>query len=259
MATPKATGGPARLLLPTALLIAAACGGSGGGEPAAVRVAVAANFAATHELLAEAFRAETGHPVQTSAGSTGKLYAQVRGGAPYDVFLSADARAPRLLEEEGLAIAGTRFAYAVGRLVLYAGDGRELSGGAAVLREGAFERLALANPELAPYGAAARQVLERLGLWDALADRVVRGESVAQALHFVESGGVELGLVALAQVRGLAGSRWEVLAELHDPIRQEAVLLEPGRERPAARAYLEFLRGPAARERIAAAGYGLED
>jgi molybdate transport system substrate-binding protein len=225
-------------------------------------VAVAANFAGTAEALAAELAGQSGHRVTFTSASTGQLYAQIRAGAPFAALLAADAHTPERLEAEGLGVPGTRFVYAVGRLALWSADAERVGpDGAAALRDASLRHLAIANPELAPYGVAAREVLQELALWDALAPRIVMGQNVGQAQSLVASGAAELGFVALAQVRGLApgarGSRWEVPASLHAPIEQEALLLAPGRDDAAARAFLELLRSPAARERIARAGYAV--
>jgi molybdate transport system substrate-binding protein len=236
-------------LAATALAAAPARGGE-------VHVAVATSFVRTARELADAFRARTGHQVVLSEGSTGKLYAQIANGAPFEVFLSADAERPRRLVEEGHGVAGTRFPYALGQLVLWSRDPERVPDASAL--RGDFRHLAIANPELAPYGAAARETLQELGLWEALQDRIVRGEDVGQAYQFVASGNAELGFVALSQLAaGAAGSRWQVPAGHHAPLEQHAVLLAPGRDDDAARAFLAFLQGAPARERIQAAGYGL--
>lgn len=221
-----------------------------------VHVAVASNFAAVHDDLVRLFEASSDYRVVASYGSTGKLYAQIREGAPFDVFLAADAERPRLLEDERRAAAGTRLVYATGRLALYA-PGRDVATrGLDALRRDAFEHIALADPGLAPYGAAAREVLIGAGLWQALLPRMVRGENIAQALHFVESGGAELGFVALAQVQARPSAQvWIVPESLHAPIAQEAVLLATATGHAGARAYLQFLASDAARARIAQAGY----
>jgi molybdate transport system substrate-binding protein len=221
-----------------------------------VHVAVATNFAATARTLADAFAHETGHRAVTSDGSTGKLYAQIVSGAPFEVFLSADVERPRRLEEDGRAVAGSRFTYALGRLVLWSPDPARVDGPDALARDD-FRHLAIANPELAPYGAAARQVLETLGQWERLQPRLVRGEDVGQTFHFVASASAELGFVALSQVMGRDGSRWLVPPDGHAPLEQQAVLLARGEGDETARAVLDFLRGDAAREVIEKAGYGL--
>lgn len=223
-------------------------------------VAVAANFAEVAERLEERFEAETGHTITLVVGSTGKLYAQIAHGAPFDVFLSADQERPERLEGDGLAVAGSRFTYASGRLTLWSRDrGRVGADGAATLRQGGFRRLAIANPALAPYGVAARQTLEALGLWAALEEKVVMGETVGQAHAFVASGNAELGFVALSHVvgpgKGREGSRWDVPARLHEPLRQDAVLLARAAGNPAARGFLAFLRRPPVRALVESYGY----
>jgi molybdate transport system substrate-binding protein len=222
-----------------------------------VHVAVATNFATTCRKIAEAFTAATQHDVVISDGSSGKLAAQIANGAPFEVFLSADVERPAKLEAEKHAVLGTRFVYAVGKLALWSARAGFVKG-EATLRADAFAHLAIANPELAPYGAAAREVLQRLELWDRLQPKLVRGEDIGQTFHFVSTGNAELGFVALAQLAGNdAGSRWQVPADLHAPIEQQAVLLPPGRDDPAARAFLAFLQSDAARALIEAAGYGV--
>lgn len=220
-----------------------------------VRVAVASNFTATANVLSEAFREKTGHRVVLSPGSTGKLYAQIVHGAPYDVLLAADVERPRRLEESGLTVPGSRFTYAVGRLVLWSPDPGRVKGGARALSDPGAVRLAIANPEVAPYGIAARQTLEALGLWASYRDRAARGENVAQAFQFVASGAADLGLVADSTSSAADGSRWEVPRDLYGPIEQQAVLLQRARDRIAASSFLTFLRTEAAAEIIAAAGY----
>lgn len=222
-------------------------------------IAVAANFAGPAERLAQRFAEQTDHQIRISTGSTGTLAAQIRNGAPFMLLLSADAARPVQLEADGLTVAGTRFTYAVGRLVLWGPDsGRSLADPAVALTDPSLAHLAIANPALAPYGEAAMQVLKALGLWDRLQPKLVRGEDISQTLQFVASGNAELGFVALSQVLERGGSRWEVPSDLHAPIRQQAVLLLPGKENAAATGFLEFLRSAAAGEIIAAAGYGLE-
>lgn len=226
-------------------------------------VAVAANFADTAGQLAQLFSATSGHRVTFAAGATGKLYAQIVHGAPFDALLAADAERPRILEDEGRAVAGTRFTYALGRLALWSPDPARIGAdGAAVLRAGYFRALAVANPVLAPYGAAARETLERLGLYESVRPKLVMGENAGQAFALVATGNAELGFVALASVLSPAntavGSRWEVPAELHAPIRQDAVLLRHGETNGAARAFLSFLGSARAREIIRAAGYDIE-
>lgn len=227
-------------------------------------VAVAANFLNPLKEIGERFEQDTGHRLVLVPGSSGKHYAQIKNGAPFDAFLSADTDRPRLLEEEGLAVKGTRFTYAIGRLVLWSKDPTMVTGaGAEVLRTNAFKHLAIANPKTAPYGQAAVQVLTRLGLWESLQPRVVQGENIGQAFQFVISGNAELGFVALSQVldprNSRAGSRWDVPSAFHDPLKQDAVLLTNGEGHPAPRAFLEFLRSPRARAVIERYGYWLEE
>lgn len=223
-----------------------------------VAVAVASNFRPALQALEPAFSAQTGHTLSPSYGSTGKLYAQILHGAPFALFLAADAERPMRLEQSGAAVAGTRFTYAVGKLVLWRREPGSADIGVDFLQSGAFRHLAIANPDTAPYGRAAKQALEQLGLWEALSPRIVRGENIGQAFAFVRSGNAELGFVAQSQLAldplEPPGSSWLVSEELYDPIQQQAVLL---RDEPAARAFLEFLQGEAARSIIQSQGYGL--
>jgi molybdate transport system substrate-binding protein len=223
-----------------------------------VHVAVAQSLAEPARRIGEAFSAASGDGLVVSAGSTGKLYAQIANGAPFDVFLSADAERPALLERKGLAVQGSRFTYALGRLALWSADPERVDAAGAVLEARDWRHLAIANPALAPYGAAAREVLTRRGLWERVEKRIVQGEDVAQAYHFVATGNAELGFVALAQLAGKSsGSRWLVPEDLHAPLEQQAVLLERARDNAAAEAFLEFLRHDTARAVIEAAGYRL--
>lgn len=243
------------------LLLVLSLAGPAAAEEAVV--AVAANFSEVAERLAKDFERESGHTLTFVAGSTGKLYAQIANGAPFDAFLSADQESPERLEKEGLAVAGSRFTYAIGRLTLWSSEpGRVGSDGAATLREGTFRRLAIANPALAPYGAAAQQTLERLGLWERFKDRIVMGQTIGQAHTLVVSGNAELGFVALSSVLSprneTRGSRWDVPTDLHDPIRQDAVLLARAAGNPAARGFLGFLRSAPAKAVMKTYGYGVE-
>ena len=229
---------------------------SASAQGADVLVAVAANFARPAERIVEGFTETHGADVALVAGSTGKLYAQIRNGAPFDVFLAADRRRPALLEDEGLALAGSRFTYAVGRLALWSGrDGMELN--ADTLRRGDYRKLAMANPELAPYGQAAREVLARLGALAQARDRVVTAESVGQAFALVATGNADVGLVSATQAqRAVGGSVWLVPGTLHEPVRQDAVLLARARDNAIAAAFVAFLRTDA-RVVIAGLGYGV--
>ncbi len=243
-----------------ALCAAAAIGGAHAGE---VKVAVAANFIGPAQRLAEGFRATTGHHALLSSGSTGKFYAQIRNGAAFDVLLAADSQTPERLESEAAAVAGSRFTYAVGRLALWSASPDFVDARGEVLRSGRFSHLSICNPQLAPYGAAAVQTLRALGLYERVAPTLVQGEDVAQAYQFVASGNAELGFVALSQIqkdgRIQTGSAWIVSPQLYTPLRQDAVLLNPGRDNPAARDWVEYLRSDAGRAVIGAYGYGLPD
>lgn len=226
-------------------------------------IAVAANFAETAETLAAAFEAETGHDVTLATGSTGKLYAQITKGAPFDVLLAADRERPRRLEDEGHAVAGTRRTYATGRLVLWSPDRARIGAdGEKTLARGDFDHLAMANPDLAPYGLAAQQALDHMGLRSVLSDKIVMGQNIGQTFSMVATGNAALGLVAgsyVASTRNTApGSSWSVPKTYHDPIRQDAVLLAHGAENAAARAFLDYLHGDAASAVIARSGYGVE-
>lgn len=224
-----------------------------------VRVAVAANFAAPLKALAIAFEKDSGHKVLPSAGASGKLYAQIKSGAPFDVFLSADEETPAKLEKEGHAVAGSRFTYAIGKLVLWSAQANLVDAQGEVLKNGNFSHLALAAPKLAPYGAAALQTLTALGLLSALTPRFVLGESIGQTYSFVATGNAPLGFVALSQVYELGqiskGSGWIVPAHLYRPLRQDAVLLPPGRDKPAAQALLAFLKTPQSKSVLRSFGY----
>lgn len=223
---------------------------------AQTRVAVAANFTEPAREIARRFKARTGHEAALSFGSSGQIFTQIANGAPFEVFLSADAERPRKAEADGLAVAGTRFTYAAGRLVLWSRTPGLVDGRGAVLRSGKFEKLAIADPKAAPYGRAAVETLRRLGLYDALSPRLVTGTSITQAYQFTDTGAAEVGFVALSQVIGhRQGSRWIVPAASHTPIEQQAVLLKTGAANPAARAFLTFLKGAEAKAIIRRYGY----
>ena len=235
-----------------------------------VQVAVAANFTAPMQEIAQAFEQDTGNRVVAAFGSTGQLYAQISHGAPFEVFLAADATTPARIEQDGLAVTGTRFTYATGALALWSADAGLISDGAQLLRSGNFEQLlrsgsfqhlAIANPKTAPYGLAAKQVMQRLGLSAALAHTLVEGQSIGQTYQFVASGNAELGFVALSQVYRngeiTTGSAWQLPAELYEPIHQDAVLLDKGADNPAAAALLSYLKGERAAAIIRSYGYGL--
>ncbi len=249
----------AALCGPCVALIAvlAACLPSRAGE---TLIAVAANFAEVTEKLEAAFETATEHTVTFTTGSTGKLYAQIKQGAPFDILMAADQARPERLEAEGDAVRGSRFTYAVGQLVLWSRDTERISGdGIAFLEAGDFARLAIANPNLAPYGLAAKQALEHFGLWDALRPKLVMGQNIGQTFSMVATGNAQLGLVAKSYAvsarNQTPGSGWDVPAEAHEPIRQDAVILKRAADNPAARAFADFLRSDAAREVITRFGY----
>jgi len=226
-----------------------------------VQVAVAANFAAPFTKIGEQFTAATGHVLKVSSGATGKFYSQIVNGAPFEVLLSADDETPRKLLAGGHGIAGTAFTYALGRLALWSAQPGLVDAQGAVLGSDKVKHVAIANPKVAPYGAAAMEVIRARGLADALAPKLVTGESIAQTFQFVATGNAELGFVALSQVaapgRPASGSYWLVPPNLYGEIRQDAVLLKAGERNPAARALLEFLRSEPAKAVIREFGYGL--
>lgn len=226
-------------------------------------IAVATNFAEAAAALVEDFEDKSDHEIGIATGATGKLYAQITNDAPYDALLAADQERPMRLEVSGDAVAGTRFVYAIGKLALWSPDASLIGDdGVAALRRGNFRSLAIANPELAPYGAAAWETLQALGLWEQLEPKIVSGENVGQAFALVATRNAELGFVALASVmskhNATQGSRWDVPSTMHAAIQQDAVLLRHGSDNPAAIAFLEYLRTDAAKTRIAALGYGVE-
>jgi molybdate transport system substrate-binding protein len=240
-------------------LVAALAQLSGGAHAAEVLAAVAANFTVAMQKIAVEFEKDTGHKAVLSFGATGAFYAQIRNGAPFMLLLAADNETPARLEKEGTAVAGTRFTYATGRLVLWSAQPGLVDDKGEVLAKGGFERIALANPKLAPYGAAAIEALTRLNLLERLRPRFVQGENIGQAYQFVATGNAPLGFVALSQVmvdgRIAKGSAWVVPASLHAPIRQDAVVLAPGKDSAAAAALAAYLRGDKARAIIRGHGY----
>jgi molybdate transport system substrate-binding protein len=221
-----------------------------------VPVAVAANFTEPAKAIAAAFEKATGNKATLSFGSSGQFYTQITHGAPYEVFLSADGDRPKRAEQGGVGVPGTRFTYAVGRLVLFSKTPGLVDGSGAVLKAGRFAKLAIADPTAAPYGVAAIQTMQRLGVYAGLKPKVLQGSSITQAYQFVATGAAELGFVALSQVIDEpGGSRWLVPANLHAPIDQQAILLFTGQKNLAARAFLAFLKGPQATAIIKKYGY----
>jgi molybdate transport system substrate-binding protein len=244
----------AGLLLGFGMLLGAAAA-----RAAEVQVAVAANFAKPLEAIAKDFSAATGHTLKISAGATGKLYSQIVAGAPFEVLLAADQATPARLLAEGHAVAGSAFTYAIGKLALWSARPGLVDEQGTVLAHGTFAHIAIANPKLAPYGAAAMEVLRARGLEAALAAKLVTGESIAQTCQFVATGNAELGFVALSQVltpgRPTGGSLWLVPPTLYTPIRQDAVLLKAGDGNPAASALLAWLKSEPARRVLEIYGY----
>lgn len=229
-----------------------------------VTVAVASNFLNPFKQLIPVFQKQSGHSVRTVSGSTGKLYAQILHGAPFDIFLAADSARPRLLGESGHAVPATQFTYAQGKIVLWSADPRRISTeGKSILHRREFKHLALANPKTAPYGKAVVTALQRLKLWESLSPMIVQGENISQTFQFVATGNAEVGFVALSQVLDprmkIKGSQWVVPENLYDPIDQDAVLLTRGQSQPAAQALLQFLKSDTARVLIQSYGYGLKE
>lgn len=226
-----------------------------------VLVAVAANFSAPAKVLAEQFERDTGHKALLSVGSTGSLYAQIRNGAPFGVLLSADDETPKRAEQDGLGVKGTRFTYAIGKLVLWSAEPGVVDTHGEVLKRGQLNRLALANPKSAPYGQAAMEVMERLNVRELWSNKWVQGENIAQAHQFVSTGNAPLGFVALSQVfvdgKIKSGSAWVVPQSLYTPILQDALLLTAAKDPAAAKAFLSFLRTDRAKSLIQQYGYEL--
>ncbi|MCF5707109.1 molybdate ABC transporter substrate-binding protein [Pseudomonas syringae] len=226
-----------------------------------VQVAVAANFTAPIQVIAKNFERDTGHKLVTAFGATGQFYTQIKNGAPFEVFLSADDVTPKKLEQEGDTVLGSRFTYATGTLALWSAKEGYVDARGDVLKGNEYQHLSIANPKTAPYGLAATQVLSKLGLTDANKAKIVEGQSITQAYQFVSTGNAELGFVALSQIykdgKLTGGSAWIVPAALHDPIKQDAVILEKGKDSAAAKALVEYLKGPQAAAVIKSFGYQL--
>ena len=222
-----------------------------------IRIAVASNFADALEEIAVRFEAHTEHKVILAVGSTGKHYAQINHGAPFEAFFAADVARPLRLETKGIALPGSRFTYAIGKLVLWSPQPGMVDGQGSVLNRGDYRHLAIANPKLAPYGKAAKEVMQARGVWEPLQQRIVRGENINQTFQFAHSGNAELGFVALSNLKRLkqtpVGSYWQPPQSLYNPIEQQAVLLK---NTAAARAFLAFVKGHTARQIIQRYGYG---
>lgn len=224
-----------------------------------VQVGVAANFTAPMKLIAADFEKETGHRAVLSFGATGKFYAQITNGAPFEVFLAADDETPKKLEQEGAAVSGSRFTYATGKLVLWSAQPNLVDGQGEVLKKGDFKKIAIAAPKLAPYGAAAVETLTKLGLLASLEPKLVTGESIGQTFSFISTGNADLGFIALSQVyeggKIKSGSAWIVPEKLHSPIRQDAVLLAKAKDNQAAVQLMAFLKTEKAKAVIRSFGY----
>ncbi|WP_339489841.1 molybdate ABC transporter substrate-binding protein [Pseudomonas sp. EL_65y_Pfl2_R95] len=226
---------------------------------AEVNVAVAANFTAPMKAIAAAFEQDTGNKVVASFGATGQLFAQINNGAPFEVFFSADDTTPAKLEQAGNSVAGSRFTYATGALVLWSAKPGYVDDKGEVLKQNNYSHLSMANPKAAPYGRAASETLEGLGLTDSLKGKIVEGQSITQALQFVSTGNAELGFVALSQVykdgKITGGSAWLVPESYYQPIKQDALILKKGANNPAAKALTDYLKGPKAQAIIKSYGY----
>jgi molybdate transport system substrate-binding protein len=229
---------------------------------AEVSVAVAANFSAPMKVIAQAFERETGHKAVLSFGATGQLYAQIKNGAPFSILLAADELTPAKIEKEGLGVTNTTFTYAIGQLVLWSKNPGRVDEQGEILKKGGFTKLAIANPKLAPYGAAAVEVLNHLGVMHQVKPKIVEGANIAQTFQFVFSENAELGFVALSQVyengKLKQGSGWRVPNSMYSPIKQDAILLNSGRDNPAALALMQYLQSNAAKRVIQDFGYELE-
>ncbi|ABR88750.1 ABC-type molybdate transport system substrate-binding protein [Janthinobacterium sp. Marseille] len=226
-----------------------------------VQVAVAANFTAPMKVIAADFEKATGHKVTPSFGATGKFYAQITNGAPYDVFLAADDETPIKLEKENGIVPGSRFTYATGKLVLWSAKPDFVDAKGEVLKKANFAHIALATPKLAPYGLAAEESMKKLGVYDSLQAKFVQGESIGQTFTFISTGNAELGFVALSQVfeggKIKSGSAWIVPANLHNPIRQDAVILNKGKDNKAAAEFVNYLKSEPVKAIIRSYGYDL--
>ena len=241
------------------LTLTAALALSAAAQAEVVQIAVAANFTAPARALAEIFARTTGHEAKLSFGATGAFYTQIKNGAPFDILLAADDERPIRLEKEGDTVPGSRFTYAVGQLVLWSAKPGFVDDQGAVLKGGNFNKIAIANPKLAPYGAAAVETMDKLGLAAALTPKLVTGESIGQTYNFIATGNAELGFVALAQVldggKLKSGSMWVVPAKYHAPIIQDAVILKRAAANPGAKAWMALMRSPNTQDFIRSYGY----
>ncbi len=227
-----------------------------------VNIAVAANFTEPAKALAAILSKTTGHTANLSFGATGAFYSQIKNGAPFDILLAADDERPARLEKEGDTVPGSRFTYATGQLVLWSSKPGYVDDKGAVLKANQFNKLAVANPKNAPYGAAAMEALDKLGLTSTVQPKLVTGESIGQTYNFIATGNAELGFVALSQVLDAGklkgGSMWLVPAQLHTPIVQDAVILKRGAGNPAAKAWMDLMKTPKTKEFIRTYGYAVK-
>ncbi len=245
----------------TTLVVSASTllGASSVAQAATTNVAVAANFTAAAKEIAAAFSSASGHEAKLSFGATGQFYTQISQDAPFEVFLAADDKRPGMAAAAGLGVADSVFTYAIGQLVLYSATAQAQITGPQALQAQDVRHIAIANPDTAPYGLAAVQTLTALQLLPVLQDKLIQGQNIGQTFQFVKTGNAELGFVALGQVaQDTQGSYWVVPQELYQPIRQDAVLLNKGRDNPAAVAFMDFLKGDTAAQIIRKYGYALD-
>ena len=241
------------------LVLSTVAGAVNAGE---VNAAVAANFTVPVQQIAALFEKETGNTVKFSFGSTGKFYSQIKEGAPFDVLLAADEKTPKLMEKEGLGVADTRFVYAVGKLVLWSAKPGFVDDKGAVLSKGSYNKIAYADPKLAPYGLAAQETLQKLNLWEGVKSKMVTGESITQTYQFAATGNAEIAFIALSQItkdgKVSDGSWWIVPADLYTPITQAAIMVTSAKDKAASQAFLKYLKSEKALAIIRSFGYGLQ-
>ena len=232
---------------------------AGAAQAETISVAVASNFTAPMQKIAAEFAKDTGHKAELSFGATGKFYAQINNGAPFGVLLAADDTTPAKIANEGKGVADSRFTYAIGKLVLWSKQDGYVDAKGEVLKTGKFQHVAIANPKLAPYGLAAEQTLTKLNVLDSIKPKFVQGENIGQTYQFAATGNAELGFVALSQVmedgKIKSGSAWVVPADMHEPIRQDAIILNNAKDNVAAQALMDYLKGDKARAIITSYGY----
>jgi molybdate transport system substrate-binding protein len=220
-----------------------------------VKVAVSSNFATTLEKISEAFTKETGHKLVISSGATGKIYAQIREGAPFEVLLSADQTTPMKLITDNLAVEETQFTFAVGRLVLWSLKDKFVDDEGAVIKTSSVNHIAIANPKLAPYGVAAKEYLEKVGIWKIVEAKIVYGENISQTYQFVSTGNAEVGFIAMSQIMDTKGSYWVVPESQYSPLKHDVILLNKGKTNPIAKKFLEFLKDRKVKAIISKFGY----